>query len=126
MPRSVAAMMSLSVVSFSPGRSETFGMRWNCTQSHESAYEQPCDCFDAGERRDPRRLLARGLVVLEDSLVDDQPLVRGNAFVVPRAEADRVFLRAVALDVHERLPYLSLPIIFSGGATKLVPAKFAS
>src|SRR6185312_3414134 len=45
MPLSVAAMMSLSVVSFSEGRSDTFGIRWNCTSFHESAYEQPCECL---------------------------------------------------------------------------------
>src|SRR5262245_56718466 len=44
-PRSVDDTMSLSVVSLSDGSSETFGMRWNCTESHESAYEQPCDRF---------------------------------------------------------------------------------
>src|SRR5437763_15024529 len=45
MPRSVAAMMSLSVVSLSDGKSETFGIRGNWTESQESAYEQPCDRF---------------------------------------------------------------------------------
>ncbi|MND04705.1 hypothetical protein D3C83_250970 [compost metagenome] len=43
MPRSVAAMMSSSVMSRSPGSSEMFGMRWNCTAFHDSAKEQPCE-----------------------------------------------------------------------------------
>ena len=69
----------------SPGSSETFGMRWNCTLDHDSANEQPCERCDAGELRDPRRLLARRLVVLEDALLDDQPLVGRHALVVPPA-----------------------------------------
>ena len=35
--------MSSSETSCSPGSSETFGMRWNCTAFHDSANEQPCE-----------------------------------------------------------------------------------
>ena len=56
---------------------------------------------DAGERPDARHLLARGLVVLEEALLDDQPLVGRHAFVVPRDAGERAFLRAIGLDVHE-------------------------
>ena len=88
-------------MSRSPGSSEMFGMRWNCTPFHDSANEQPCDRLTPVSCSNPRHLLARGLVVLEDAFLDDQPLVGRHAFVVPLDAGERAFLRAIGLDVHE-------------------------
>ena len=63
---------------------------------------------DARELADPRRLLARRLVVLEHALLDDEPLVGRHALVVPRHAGERTFLGAVALDVHDRRAVLEL------------------
>jgi hypothetical protein len=30
-------------MSLPPGRSDTFGIRWNCTLDHESANDVPCE-----------------------------------------------------------------------------------
>ena len=88
MPRSVAAMMSFMEMFCSPGISEMFGMRWNCTESHESANEQPCDLLTPVSLLIDRRLFARRLVVLEDSLLDDAPGIGGNTFVIPCATCE--------------------------------------
>ena len=93
-------------------------MRWNCTVSHESANEQPCDFVTPVSPADPRRLFARGLVVLEHALVDDAATMSAATPSSSQATAgERTFLRAIALDVHQLgRPYLSFPICFSGGA----------
>ena len=74
-----------------------FGMRWNCTASHDSANEQPCERFTPVRCSNPLRLLARRLVVLEDALVDDQPPIGRHPFVVPRHAGERAFLGAIGL-----------------------------
>src|SRR5512143_2036006 len=55
----------------------------------------------ARERSNPRSLFSCGLIVVEDSFLDDQPLVCGNSFIIPHCARERSFLSAVALDVHE-------------------------
>src|SRR5258708_39816182 len=57
----------------------------------------------AGDVGDPPGLLPRGLVVPEDSVLDEQPLVGGNAFVVPSGGGETAFLSAGGLDVHQVL-----------------------
>ncbi len=54
----------------------------------------------AGQLLDLRGLLARGLVVLEDALLDQQPAIGRHAFVVPRHSRQRPLLRAIGLHVH--------------------------
>src|SRR5687768_11054504 len=56
---------------------------------------------DAGELPYSRYLLARRLIVLEQALLDYQPLIRWNAFVIPRHAAERPLLRAIRLHVHD-------------------------
>src|SRR4029079_16717966 len=60
------------------------------------------------ELLDPRDLLARRLVILEDTLLDDQPLIRWHSLVVPCHSTEGALLRAVRLDVHDGRAVLQL------------------
>ena len=88
-------------MSRSPGSSETFGMRWNWTRVPRLGERAAVRPGHAGELLDPRDLLARRLVILENTALDEQPLVCGHALVVPRDAGERAFLRPIGLDVHE-------------------------
>src|SRR4051812_2667950 len=125
-PRSVAEMMSLSVVSLSDGRSETFGIRWNCTESQESAYEQPCDRF-VPVSGDTHAACSR---VVWYSLNIPLSMISHLSAGTPSSSqahspTECSWVRSPWMFMNSG-PYLSFPIIFSGGDTKLVPAKFAS
>jgi hypothetical protein len=56
---------------------------------------------DTRQAFDPFRLFARGLVVLEHALLDDEPLIGRHPLIVPGHARERAFLRAVGLHVHE-------------------------
>src|SRR5262245_28186130 len=64
---------------------------------------------DAGQLLNPRHLLTRRLIVLEDAFVDEEPRVGGYAFIVPGHAAQRAVLCTIGLDVHDRGTESQLP-----------------
>src|SRR6185312_4049722 len=60
------------------------------------------------ERCNRRSLSAYGLIVMEHSILDQEPRLSGDAFVVPCAAAERILLYAIGLDVHQPRTILEL------------------
>src|SRR5580765_6497692 len=118
-PLSVAETMSLSVVSFSAGRSETFGIRWNCTESHESAYEQPCERFvpvSDDTHAACSRVVWYSLNIPLSMISHLSAGTPSSSHAHKPTECSCVRSPWMFMRVG---PYFSLPITLSGGATKL-------
>ena len=61
----------------------------------------PVGVCEPGEAANPRRLIARGLIVDEYAVFDDGPRLRGDAFIVPADGCATAFLSAISNELHE-------------------------
>ncbi len=79
---------------------------------------------------EPRRLLARRLVIVHESVLDDEECLWFDTFIVVTDRRASAFLRAVALDVHELRAVAEFAKDFVGGrdetgagVVRLVPER---
>src|SRR6476661_1981607 len=102
MPRSTPAMISSVDGPSGAGCSDTLAMRCTGTWLGESANAQPFH-------------VPVDLVPDQDAVLDDVPLLPGDALVVPADSGQPVHRRPVAGDVHQRRAVLQAAELVDGG-----------